>query len=86
MINPSDHNGLLVRLASAPGRATGFASVRVRQVVGGERLDLIAWEEYGSSALWRVIADFNQLDDPFRLQPGRILHIPALSQGEGGEW
>lgn len=49
---------------------------RVHQVQPGDTLDLIAAEELGDPNLWRQIAEFNHLDDPRRLKPGRILAIP----------
>jgi nucleoid-associated protein YgaU len=44
----------------------------------GERLDYIAYKEYGDSRRWRDIALLNQLEDPFSLRPGQVLKlIPA---------
>ncbi len=48
---------------------------RRRVVKEGETLDWIAYEEYGDSALWRLIAETNHLDDPGRLRPGQVLAI-----------
>jgi nucleoid-associated protein YgaU len=57
---------------------TSFAEAhRVRIVTPGQTIDSIAFEEYGDPARWRVIADYNQLDDPLRLRPGQRLGIPA---------
>lgn len=50
-----------------------------RMVKPRDTLAGIAYEEYGSSAKWRAIADANQIDDPLSLQPGQILAIPTLS-------
>jgi nucleoid-associated protein YgaU len=44
----------------------------------GERLDLIAHEEYGDSTLWRVIADANGLLSIRDLTVGQRLAIPPL--------
>jgi nucleoid-associated protein YgaU len=44
----------------------------------GERIDLIAYKEYGSAAHWRHLAEANGLSDPRALQPGQILIIPPL--------
>ena len=46
---------------------------------GNERLDQIAADSYGSSALWRVIAEFNHILDPLNLQAGLRLLIPPRS-------
>jgi len=35
--------------------------------------------EYGDPALWRHIADHNELDDPFDLEPGTPLLLPAVT-------
>jgi len=49
-----------------------------REVRPQDTLALIAFEEYGSSNLWRKIASANDIDDPLTLQPGQILAIPPL--------
>lgn len=41
-----------------------------------ERLDYIAFEEYGDSRYWRLLAEANGLDDPFNLADGQLLVIP----------
>lgn len=47
-------------------------------VVEGERLDWIAYQEYGDAAHWRHIARANGLRDPRDLRAGQILNLPAL--------
>lgn len=54
--------------ASKPG-------YRIRLVKAGESLDWIAHEEYGNAALWRFIADTNNLENPMELTPGQVLSI-----------
>jgi LysM repeat protein len=49
---------------------------RVHLVQPGDTLDLVAADELGDPNLWRQIADFNNIDDPRRLKPGRRLAIP----------
>jgi len=51
---------------------------KTRLVRSGDRLPMIAWEEYGDAAKWRPIADANVIDDPTNLAVGRRLVIPAL--------
>ncbi len=41
-----------------------------------QRLDQIAYEEYGDSRYWRVLAEANGMDDPFQLVDGQILVVP----------
>ena len=50
----------------------------VRIVRRGETLSSIANEEYGDPALWRIIANENNLINPRSLKPGLILTIPPL--------
>jgi hypothetical protein len=48
---------------------------KVRIIKEGESLDWIAHEEYGNPALWRFIADTNNLENPMKLSPGQTLSI-----------
>ncbi len=45
----------------------------------GERLDELAQRYYGDPTLWRLLAAYNDLDDPLRLPPGGRLQIPPLA-------
>ena len=45
----------------------------------GERLDWIAYQEYGDPAYWRHIAETNNLIDPQDLHPGQVLNLVPLS-------
>jgi nucleoid-associated protein YgaU len=49
---------------------------RTRIVHTGQRLDQIAYEEYGDARYWRLLAEANRMDDPFHLSDGQILVIP----------
>ncbi len=51
---------------------------KTRVVQHGDRLDMMAYEEYRDPARWRYLAESNGLLDPMDLQPGRILVIPRL--------
>jgi len=57
----------------------GGSGYRTRVVREGETIDWIAHDEYGDSALWRLLADANNLEDPIRLAPGQVLSIAPLS-------
>ncbi len=48
---------------------------KVTTVKEGEFIDWIAYEEYGDPALWRTIAETNNLENPMRLVPGQGLSI-----------
>jgi hypothetical protein len=54
----------------------GVGGERVRTVEDGDRLDLIAHEEYGDTSRWRLIAAANGIIDPRHLRPGSTLVIP----------
>lgn len=49
-----------------------------RAVRKGDRLDLIAAEEYGDPALWPVLAAANGIARPRLLVPGQLLEVPPL--------
>jgi hypothetical protein len=51
---------------------------KTRVVAEGERIDVIALEEYGDAAQWPAIARANQLARPRILVPGSVLVIPPL--------
>ncbi|NLF02229.1 MAG: LysM peptidoglycan-binding domain-containing protein [Anaerolineales bacterium] len=51
---------------------------KTRVVQAGDRLDLIAYQEYGNSALWRELAAANHLSNPHDLVQGTVLVIPLL--------
>lgn len=45
----------------------------------GERIDEIASRIYGDPALWRLVASFNNLDDPSSIPAGTVLQLPPPS-------
>ncbi len=49
-------------------------------VTQGDSLASIAAQEYGDAGLWRVIANVpeNKIENPRRLPPGKVLHLPPL--------
>jgi nucleoid-associated protein YgaU len=57
---------------------SGEASSGV-EVSGGERWDLIAERYLQDCRLWKLLADFNNIDDPSSLRPGQLLRIPPAS-------
>jgi len=58
---------------------------KMRTIRRGDTLSYIASEEYMDPALWRPIADENNVDDPLKIEPGRVLLIPTLlARGRGG--
>jgi hypothetical protein len=62
-----------------PQNPTSIARpARVHTVLPGETIDGIAFSEYRDSSRWRVIANFNRLDNPLRLRVGQQLGLPPL--------
>lgn len=55
-----------------------------RAVEFGERLDHISYHYFGDAAFWRLLATFNNLDDPLHLAEGLVLRIPPLARGGAG--
>jgi nucleoid-associated protein YgaU len=51
-------------------------SRKTRRVNSSQRLDQIAYEEYGDARYWRLLAEANAMDDPFQLVDGQLLVIP----------
>ena len=51
---------------------------RIWVVREGERLDWIAYKEYGDPAYWRHIAESNDLANPKDLSPGQVLQLVPL--------
>lgn len=51
---------------------------KTRAIRSGDRLDLIAAEEYGDPAQWRFLAAANAIDRPRQLRPGMMIEVPPL--------
>lgn len=49
---------------------------------GGERLDELAYRYFNNPTYWRLIAAYNNLDDPTRIPPGTLLQLPPLPGAE----
>jgi hypothetical protein len=60
-----------------PQNPTSVSVARRTRVIGpGDRLDLIAYDEYGDPNRWYDLAKANDLSNPMALQIGQILQIP----------
>lgn len=62
----------------AQNPTTRSSARKTRIVHEGERLDWIAYQEYGSAAHWRHIAETNDLENPGALRAGQILKLVPL--------
>lgn len=56
----------------------GIGGERVWTVKSGDTLNWIAYEMYGDTSLWRLIAQANHLTDVRSLRPGLQLEIPNV--------
>jgi hypothetical protein len=54
----------------------GRTGERVHWLGPRETLDQVAYEAFGSTALWRGLAAFNDIDDPLRIRAGDQLLLP----------
>jgi hypothetical protein len=54
----------------------GVGGERIWRVSAGDTLPWIAYQEYGDSTAWRLIADANRLTNVRELTPGTVLEIP----------
>ncbi len=54
----------------------GGPAFRVHRVVAGDRLDVIAAQNYGDASKWRLIAQANDIVNPLVLRPGQVLRLP----------
>lgn len=64
------------QLSERPTESSDWTKRRV--VADQDRLCLIAAIEYGDPAVWRVIAEANEIDNPRLLVPGQELRLPPL--------
>lgn len=64
---------------AGPSRTSEIEGETEEPQGGEERLDQIAFGTYGNPAMWRVIAEFNQIVDPLKLIPGMRLLLPPAA-------
>lgn len=67
---------------NTPRRESADKSKR-RVVIGQDSLWALAAREYENPALWRLIAEGNDLDDPREISPGQWLTLPPLENADG---
>jgi hypothetical protein len=48
------------------------------------RFDLLAHDGLGSPFLWRLLAAYNEVPDPLRVDPGTVLAVPPPIPGGAG--
>lgn len=62
--------------AGSQNPTTRTAARKTHLVQHGDRLDYLAYQEYGEPGRWRTIAEANGLENPLDIQPGQRLVIP----------
>ena len=72
----------LPEFVNEPRRQSADKSKR-RVIVGSDQLWLMAAREYGDPALWRAIAERNDLDDPRDIEPTQWVMVPPLDVKHG---
>jgi len=81
---PLDHEELIEALPESEITGTPAAAPtppeenEVHQYSANERLDDLATRYFRHPAMWRLLAGFNDLSDPLRIEPGTLLRIPPL--------
>jgi hypothetical protein len=55
-------------------------SRRSRVLAEGDSLAALAFREYGKASLWRALALFNGIDDPFDVPPGTRVLVPSMGE------
>ena len=61
-----------------------LSAYAVHKVVAGDSLASIAFREYGDPAMWRSLAEANNIDDPIRLAVGTTLMVPPAHELTAG--
>ena len=73
---------LVVNTAVETGRSLLSGSPTVHITLQGDTLSGLAAAYLGDATLWRDLAQANNIDDPFNLQPDRPLVIPSRGPGQ----
>lgn len=56
------------------------ANDRIYTIQEGDRLTQIAFKFYGEPLKWFIIADVNEIQNPFELEAGQEIIIPNLNR------
>jgi hypothetical protein len=75
--------GLTPAVHQVIGAGTRRSGMTEESPLTGERLDDIAFRYYGDASLWRLIASFNDISDPLRVDAGKLIELPHLTQFKG---
>ncbi len=68
-----------VASSQGPQNPTSYSNPKkTRTIYPGDRLDLIAFQEYGDANRWVELAEANELENPMELYSGQVLKIPLV--------
>jgi len=56
----------------------GRTNRKTHTLLAGESLATVAYAEFNDAALWRAIAEENEIDDPMRMTAGSVLLLPSF--------
>ena len=69
-----DQKGSLV----SEGEKQSPDHTKVRVFKAGDTLQNLAHHEYEDSTLWKVLAQYNDIEDPINIEPGTVIEIPPI--------
>lgn len=72
--------GLPTRQYGQNPTSGGVHPRRSRRIERGDDLAVIAHQEYGRQSAWRVLAELNGIDNPFRLPVGQEIVLPDRNE------
>ena len=58
----------------------GRTNRKTHTLLAGESLASVAFDEFNDAALWRAIAEENDIDDPMRMTAGSVLLLPSFEE------
>jgi nucleoid-associated protein YgaU len=58
----------------------GLPARKSHTMLDGDTLASVTYSEYGDATMWRLVASYNEIDDPMRLRAGSVLFLPALEE------
>lgn len=75
-----DFTGTMKERPGTNPTSGGRTNRKTHTLLSGESLAGVAYAEFNDAALWRAIAEENEIDDPMRLVPGSILMLPSFEE------
>ncbi len=73
-----DFTGTMKEKKGTNPTSGGRTNRKSHTLLAGETLASVAFAEFNDSALWRAIAEENEIDDPMRMKAGSVLLLPSF--------